>query len=335
VSTALTAFMSQVARRVDSYIFEKVRGEPRELYEASLHLIKSGGKRVRSALLFAAGSAYKEDGDLLTPFAASVELIHTFTLIHDDIMDRDDFRRGVRTVHSVWGEPMAITAGDLLFAKAFEIVTDSEVRRRTDPQRLAWAVNELARATATVAEGQALDLSFERRDWVTLEEYFEMVYKKTGALLESSAKIGAIVSGAPEKDVELLGDFAKKIGVAFQIRDDYLGIYGKEEVTGKPVFNDVKRGKKTFFVSLAYKEGTAELRGLMSKLLGNPNAPREELELLAVKLEEEGIKRKAEEAMSSLLEEALSRLRGLEGASNRQYVSILEELAHFIVKREK
>ncbi|MCC6052483.1 MAG: polyprenyl synthetase family protein, partial [Fervidicoccaceae archaeon] len=218
MKSKLSEFLSTVAKKVDDYIFSNIKGQPEELYEASLHIIRSGGKRVRPAILMASGLIFTNNEEDLIPFAASVELIHTFTLIHDDIMDKDEYRRGVKTVHTIWGEPIAITAGDLLFAKAFEIITNDDVRKRIDASRLAWAAHELSKATATVAEGQALDMSFEKRKWVTLNEYLRMVYMKTGALLEASAKIGGIIAGASPENVRLLGEYASKIGIAFQIR---------------------------------------------------------------------------------------------------------------------
>jgi geranylgeranyl diphosphate synthase type I len=335
MNSKLSEFLSTVAKKVDDYIFSNIKGQPEELYEASLHIIRSGGKRVRPAILMASGLIFTNNEEDLIPFAASVELIHTFTLIHDDIMDKDEYRRGVKTVHTIWGEPIAITAGDLLFAKAFEIITNDDVRKRIDASRLAWAAHELSKATATVAEGQALDMSFENRKWVTLNEYLRMVYMKTGALLEASAKIGGIIAGASPENVRLLGEYASKIGIAFQIRDDYLGLYGREEVIGKAVFNDIRRGKKTFFVSLAYQRGDDELKALLDKLLGNQSAPREELEKLAMKMESAGIKKEAEDYMEKLMGKAIEAISSLKNTLNNEYIEILKELAIFIVKREK
>ena len=122
---SVVAYLRQVASLVDGYIYAKVKGEPKEVYDAALHLIRAGGKRLRPAIVIAIAEALGEPAERALPFAAAVELVHNFTLIHDDIMDRDEFRRGVPTVHKVWGEPLAITAGDLLFAKAFETLTDA------------------------------------------------------------------------------------------------------------------------------------------------------------------------------------------------------------------
>lgn len=335
MNSKLSEFLSIVARKIDDYIFSNIKGEPEELYEASLHIIRSGGKRVRPAILMASGLIFTDKEEDLIPFAASIELIHTFTLIHDDIMDKDEYRRGVKTVHTIWGEPIAITAGDLLFAKAFELISRDEIRKKIDASRLVWAVHELSRATAIVAEGQALDMSFEKRKWVTLNEYLRMIYMKTGALLEASARIGGIIAGTSKENVDLLGEYAKKIGIAFQIRDDYLGMYGKEELIGKAVYNDIRRGKKTFFVSLAYQKGDDELKALLDNLLGNQNAPREELEKLARKMESVGIKKEAEDYMEKLMNEAIKSVSSLVNTVNNEYIEILKELAIFIVKREK
>lgn len=331
----IETFTSSVASRVDEYIFLKVKGSPLDLYEASLHLVRAGGKRLRPALLIASGTLFGCEKELLVPFAAAVELSHTFTLIHDDIMDRDEFRRSVRTVHAVWGEPLAITAGDLLFAKAFELITDGEVRVRVGEAKVAASAYELARALVTVAEGQALDLGFEKRVYVRLDEYLEMVYKKTGALMEASARIGAIVAGAQPEDVDLMGEFARNMGVAFQIRDDYLGVYGREDVTGKPVFSDFRRGKKTVFVALVYELGDEGLKGMLTRLLGRADASREDYERLARELEAQGIKDEALRMLEGYLGRALSALEMVRGKVDRRSEELLVKLAKFAVVREK
>lgn len=331
----LESFLIETAKKVDGYIYKNLSGEPLELYQASLHIIRSGGKRIRPAMLIASGRLYSNDEELLIPFASSVELIHTFTLVHDDIIDKDELRRGVKTVHTVWGEPIAIVAGDLLFAKAFEMITGSDTVDKIDASRIAWSVNELAKATSIVAEGQALDILFERRKWVSVDEYLKMVYMKTGALLEASAKIGGIVSGASKENVERLGEYARNIGIAFQIRDDYLGLYGKEEEIGKPVFSDIRRGKKTFFVSLSFERGDKQLRDLLNEVLGDENAPYEKLRALATKIEDLGIKREAEAYMERLLNSALFSLNSLKDVVNSEYLEILRSLAFFIIKRER
>jgi geranylgeranyl diphosphate synthase type I len=244
LSDKTLAFLSKVASMVDGYIYATVKGEPKELYDAALHLIRAGGKRLRPAIVVAVAQALGEPVDKALPFAASVELVHNFTLIHDDIMDRDEFRRGVPTVHKLWGEPLAITAGDLLFAKAFEALSGA-LERGVPAERVARAARVLAHATAVIAEGQAMDLMFEEKEEVGLDEYLVMIYKKTGALFEASAVLGGLTATDEEYVIEELANFGRSLGIAFQIRDDILGIVGKEEEIGKPVYSDIREGKKT------------------------------------------------------------------------------------------
>jgi geranylgeranyl diphosphate synthase type I len=154
---AFNSFLTTIARDVDNYVLDRVRGEPAELYRAALHIYKAGGKRLRPALVVITGLMLGGEYEKLIPYGGAVELIHTFTLIHDDIMDNDDYRRGVPTVHRLWGVPTAIIAGDLLFSKSFELASSAG---SVDHSRIVRAVHELAVASTTVAEGQMMDMSF-------------------------------------------------------------------------------------------------------------------------------------------------------------------------------
>ncbi len=329
-------FVEKVARDVDEYVMENVRGDPEELYEACLHLIKAGGKRMRPAILVASGMVFGGEYRNLIPFAAAVELVHTFTLVHDDIMDNDDFRRGVPTVHKLWGVPMAILAGDLLFSKAFELASQHVVKNmRGCYLRGAKALYMLAKATSTVAEGQAMDMAFEKREKVSEKEYLEMIYKKTAALIEASAMIGALVAGAARKDVERMGRYGRNIGMAFQIKDDVLGVYGDEKVTGKPVYSDLREGKKTIMVIRALERGDKKLREKVMKVLGNKSVDKEEYAEAARMIEEAGVRSSVELEAYRLVNEAIRELEELESAVNKEYVELLKEIALYAVSREK
>uniref|UniRef100_A0A7J3ZLL1 Polyprenyl synthetase family protein n=1 Tax=Fervidicoccus fontis TaxID=683846 RepID=A0A7J3ZLL1_9CREN len=333
----LEEFVSQVARDADEYIATHVTGYPRELYEASLHIIKVGGKRLRPALLVASGMLFdKQYYPDLIPYAASVELMHTFTLIHDDIMDNDDFRRGVPTVHRLWGVPMAILAGDVLFAKAIEIASEYAIKSgRVSEDRAIRAIFELSKATRIVAEGQALDMSFEKRDDVSEKEYLDMIYKKTSALIEASAKIGAIVAGADENSVDAIGRYAVNLGIAFQIKDDILGVFGREEEIGKPVYSDLRERKKTILVILALRKGSEELKERLLKVLGNRSAEKDEFKAVAEMIDEEGIRQEAELEALKFVDEALKSLHELKGKANEDFLELLRQLAVYVVSREK
>ncbi len=328
----LSDYLKHAARRVDKYIYSFVTGTPKELYEASLHLIRAGGKRVRPALALLSSRLVGGSEEDALPAAAALELIHVFTLIHDDIMDRDDYRRGVPTVHRVWGEPMAITAGDLLFAKAFESASRL-LERGIEPGRVVEAMRVLAKAASTVAEGQALDMMFEERWDVTVDEYMDMIYRKTGALIEASAWVGGLSGGASPEEVEALGEYGWRVGVAFQIRDDILGIYGSGEKLGKPVYSDLREGKKTLLIIYAMQHLDDEGREFLKRVVGNPNASQEEYRRAAELIREAGALDHAMERAKKLVDEAKKSLSRVD-ARDEEAKEILVELADFIVRRE-
>jgi geranylgeranyl diphosphate synthase type I len=327
---SVAEYLARIASLVDGYIYATVKGEPKELYDAALHLIRAGGKRLRPAIVSAVAQALGETVEKALPFAAAVELVHNFTLIHDDIMDRDEFRRGVPTVHKLWGEPLAITAGDLLFAKAFEALSDA-LERGIPAQRVARAARILAHATAVIAEGQAMDLMFEEEEDVSLDDYLVMVYKKTGALFEASAVLGGLTATDEAYVLEELANFGRSLGIAFQIRDDILGIMGKEEELGKPVYSDIREGKKTLPIIYALKQLDGQDREKLIMVLGKRDASRDELEEAAKLIQASGAIDYSERKAREYVEKAINSLRS--ALPDNEYRRILEELAKFVAER--
>jgi len=226
-------------------------GEPKELYEASIHLLKAGGKRLRPATVLLSAELVGGSEEDAIHAAVAVELLHNFTLIHDDIMDEDDLRRGLPTVHSIWGIPYAILAGDTLHALSFKILSAS----RVPSERTVKAVDVLSRACVEICEGQWMDMGFEEREDVTEEEYLRMVAKKTGALYEASAMLGGIMGGGSEEEIEALGRYGRNVGIGFQIYDDILDLIAKDEEIGKDRGSDMAEGKKTLLVIKAHELG--------------------------------------------------------------------------------
>ncbi len=331
LSEQLRRYIARVAGLVDGYIYAKVHGEPEALYDAALHLIRAGGKRLRPVVLVAVAEAFGEPAEKALPFAAAVELVHNFTLVHDDIMDRDEMRRGVPTVHKLWGEPMAITAGDLLYAKAFEVLTDAR-DKGVPADRVVEATRVLARHSAIIAEGQATDLMFEEEEDIDVEDYLKMVYKKTGALFEAAAIMGGLVATGDETVLSSLGVYGRSLGIAFQIRDDVLSIIGEEKTLGKPVYNDIREGKKTLPIIYALSRLDEDSREKLRSTLGKKDASREELEEAA-----ELIKKSGGVDYAIKLAEEYSRraLAALNVLPDNEYRKMLEELAVFAVKRVK
>ena len=215
---------------------------PDNLQEASIYLTKAGGKMLRPALSLITAEAVGGEKENALKAGSAIELIHTFSLIHDDIMDKDDMRRGMPSVHTVWGEDVAILAGDTLFSKAFEIIICSQ---GTTSEQNNQALATVADACVKICEGQALDMGFEDRYDVSEEEYMEMIFKKTGALIAAATKVGAIMGGASSEVIDAMYEYGRLIGLAFQIQDDYLDLASDEETLGKPIGSDIAKGKMT------------------------------------------------------------------------------------------
>ncbi len=238
----------ETAEPVNDFIFNLLQDrKPVELYRAGRHLISAGGKRLRPFLTIksceAAGGSVKD----AIPFAAAIEILHNFTLVHDDVMDHDEIRRGEPTVHVKYGEPMAILAGDLLFSKVYQSVIDYAPARMTASDVLS-ALRKMTDGIIALCEGQALDISFPDATDVSEDDYLFMIGAKTSALFKVSAEVGAIAAGASSNTVEALANFAWDAGIAFQIVDDILGITAKESTLGKPIGSDIREGKKTIIM---------------------------------------------------------------------------------------
>ena len=271
--------LDKLYTRVNAVI-EGIIGETKEvgaLYEAARHLIKAGGKRLRPFIVVKSCEAVGGEGSSALLVAAGIELLHTFTLIHDDLMDDDNVRRGVSTVHKVWGAPIAITAGDLLFAKVYESITRYFEAQRVPKETVLKILREVTGSIVRVCEGQVLDISFERRLDLTERDYFNVIEAKTAALFEISAQTGGIIGGGTEKQVKGLGEYGFSAGVAFQLTDDVLGLTAKEGVLGKPVGSDVREGKMTLIMIHALSKCDPDQRAMVVRALGNKQASADEI----------------------------------------------------------
>lgn len=236
-------------------------GDLRGLYEPIAYALAAGGKRLRPVLCLMACDAFGGDAMAAANQAAGLEMFHNFTLLHDDVMDNSDLRRGRETVHRRWDANTAILSGDTMLTLATQLVA------RTSTELLPAVLTTFNDMAVKVYEGQQLDMDFERRDDVTVADYLRMVSRKTGALLGASAKIGALAGGASAADAERMYEFGDAVGVAFQIEDDYLDVYGDEETFGKPIGGDIRNGKKTFLLLSALATDSPEavsLREAMS-----------------------------------------------------------------------
>lgn len=244
----VTEILKRYSQDIDHEITRALETvDPESLRQASEHLVKAGGKKLRPSLAVLSALAVGGQVECALKTGAAVELIHTFSLIHDDIMDQDDKRRGKPSVHILWGEPMAILAGDTLFSEAYATVMSSE-EDGVSPDKILPALQTLVDSCVKICEGQALDMGFAGRLDVTEDEYLLMIYKKTAALIAAATKAGAILGGGTPEQVEALSEYGRLIGMAFQIQDDYLDVASSEEELGKPVGSDIVEGKMTLLV---------------------------------------------------------------------------------------
>ena len=265
------------AKKIDSFLLSRLDGEPRDLYKAASYLIEHGGKRLRPYMVVKSCELLGGNIRQATPAAAAIEMIHNFTLVHDDIMDNDEVRHGVPTVHIRFGIPVGILAGDLLFSKAFETISSTYIGM-TKAVSVAL-VSNLARACCDVCEGQVLDITMAQSKSIPSESlYIKMIEKKTSSLFIASCAMGAISAKKPESDVRRLSTFGKNLGIAFQIIDDLMGVTGDPKITKKPVGNDIREGKKSLPILMAIRKAKGQEKKVILNVFGNPSASINQLE---------------------------------------------------------
>ena len=228
--------------------------EPAGLYEPIAYILSLGGKRIRPALTLMACNLFMEDISPAIKPALGIELFHNFTLLHDDIMDKAEIRRGQITVHKKWDENTAILSGDLMQILAYELINE------TPETQLKAAIDLFNKTAIGVCEGQQYDMEFESRDEVDPEEYIKMIRLKTAVLLAAALKLGAMIGGASATDAQYLYDFGIYIGLAFQLKDDLLDVYGDEETFGKRVGGDIVSNKQTYLLINAKNLAEGEIK---------------------------------------------------------------------------
>ncbi len=268
-----------------SYLEE---GENQKLLLAVQHYPSAGGKRLRPVLAEVVAQAVGGAGEKAVPFGAAIELIHNFTLVHDDVMDNDSMRRGRPSVHVLFDEPTAIIAGDALFARAFEALSEVDV----PPHSTRRLLKLTAHAVWLIAEGQQEDMDFERipPTELAIGDYERMIWKKTAVLFECAAEGGAIIAGGTEEQIDAMRDYARSLGAGFQVHDDILALLGDERTTGKPVGNDIRNGKRTLIVLHALQNLAMDdpRRATLLEALGNEDATMEQIKAATQVLEDCG-----------------------------------------------
>ena len=316
----LTTYLQKTAIEVNT-LLDQYYADPRtELSQAANHLLFAGGKRLRPALFKLAAETIRPGSwASILPAALALEVTHNFTLIHDDIMDGDATRRGKPTVHTIWGEPAAILAGDVLFARSFLLICDAIAQDAAKVRATAL----LARTCEEICEGQQSDISFESRNDVTRDEYLEMVTKKTGVLYGASASMGAILAGAKEEQIEALSSYGTRIGAAFQIQDDIIDLMAPAEKSGKDQASDIREGKQTLLAITAREKGID-----LSSYRRNLN--QEEIAGLIQILTDAGVIAEVQETADTMIKEAIEGLSVLRDCPER---TLLADLAYHFIQR--
>lgn len=246
----------ELMKRIHAYIEQlSYSREPKGLYDPIEYVLALGGKRLRPVLMLLAYNLYREDVESLFSQAAGIETYHNFTLLHDDLMDNADMRRGKPVVHKKWNENTAILSGDAMLILSYQFMMN-----QCPPEHVQEVMEIFSRTALEVCEGQQWDMEFESRNDVTVGEYIEMIRLKTSVLLAAALKIGAVLGGASSADAQRLYDFGIRMGLAFQLQDDYLDVYGNPAVFGKKIGGDILCNKKTYMLITALEQAKGETR---------------------------------------------------------------------------
>jgi len=298
--------------------------EPQTLYNPNRYFLQLGGKRVRPVACIMGNELFDEINTDAWHVATAVELFHNFTLIHDDIMDNAPLRRGMETVHQKWGSSTALLAGDVMLVTAYDYLN------KIDRKYVQKVIALFGKTAKEVCEGQQLDMDFEKRASVNFDEYTEMINLKTSVLLAASLKMGAVLGGAGEGNQQLIFEFGRKLGLAFQVQDDYLDAFGDPEKFGKQVGGDIKANKKTFLLIHALQQaGESQTEELEQLLQSNDN---DKVAKVLTIFKQCKADEWAKEAKETYLQQALHHLEDIAVLSKRK--EPLKKLAHQLVQRQ-
>ena len=297
---------------IDKYLKKGIEeinlgGDPKELYDPIEYIFSIGGKRIRPRLCLLTYSLFgdKIDSSIINP-ALAIEIFHTFTLIHDDIMDKADMRRGKETIHKKWNDNIAILSGDVMSIQAYQFISQAPA------EHLSAALALFNRTAAQVCEGQQYDMNFEDIPIISMDDYLKMIGLKTAVLIACSAKMGAVLAGSPEQAAQLLYDYGYLLGIAFQIADDYLDNFGDPKVFGKNIGGDITNNKKSWLFVECYNTVSGEQKERWEKIvaMGDDRA-QEKIAAAQAIYTELGIKEKAEKEIDKYYKQAIEKVQQL------------------------
>jgi geranylgeranyl diphosphate synthase, type II len=299
-------------------------GQPKTLYDPATYFLGLGGKRVRPVCCLMGNELFDTISPNTWHVATAIELFHNFTLIHDDIMDKAPLRRGMETVHTKYGEPTALLAGDVMLIVAYDYLN----KIKSDQlHRIIYLFNKTAKE---VCEGQQIDMDFEKSDLVSMDAYLHMIELKTSVLLAASLKLGAILGGAGEGNQQHIYQFGRNLGIAFQVQDDFLDAFGDPEKFGKQVGGDILANKKTFLQIKALEAANMQQREELYQLM--QSNPTDKVQRVLAIFRQCGVDDWARELKEKYINAAFRNLEDIAVVSKRK--EPLRELAEFLVKRD-
>lgn len=319
---------AQLLDKINTHVSEiPYTRTPQGLYDPIKYVLSLGGKRIRPVLMLMAYNLYKEDVASIYSPATAIEIYHNYTLLHDDLMDRADMRRGKATVHKVWNDNTAILSGDAMLVLAYQYMA------QCSSLHLKEVMDLFSLTALEICEGQQLDMEFEQRDDVHEQEYLEMIRLKTAVLLAASLKIGAILGGASHEDANSLYQFGMQIGVAFQLQDDLLDVYGDPDVFGKKIGGDILCNKKTYMLLNAMERANNEQLLLLNKwITAETYCPEEKIASVTDLYNQIGIKAVCESKMREYYTCAMDRLQAVGVTEEKK--SELKKLMKHLMYRE-
>jgi geranylgeranyl diphosphate synthase type II len=302
--------------------------KPASLYEPIRYVLSLGGKRIRPVLMLLSYNLFKEQPEIILMPALGLETYHNYTLLHDDLMDNADVRRGQPTVHKKWDANTAILSGDSMLVLAYQRVA------QCDNVHLPQVLDLFTETALEIGEGQQFDMDFETRNDVAEEEYIEMIRLKTSVLLACALKMGAILGDASQEDADLLYRFGEKIGLAFQLQDDLLDVYGDPKVFGKAIGGDITSNKKTYMLINAVNRANAEQRAELMRWIEAKDFDRAEKVAAVTRLYDEiGIRQLCEEKINYYFEQGKQLLEKVNVPAERK--EVLRQYTNAMMHREK
>ncbi len=314
---------SLVEQKIQQLNFDK---QPKELYEPISYMLSLGGKRLRPVLVLMAADLFDGDVNKAIDAALAVEVFHNFTLVHDDIMDNSDIRRGQPTVHKKWDQTVAILSGDLMMIKATDLLCETET------SNLKKLISIFNKAGAEVCEGQQIDMNFEKLNDVSVDEYIDMITLKTAVLLGCSLSLGAAVANANDSDLENIYEFGKCIGIAFQIQDDILDSFGEGEKVGKKIGGDIAANKKTLLLIKAFELADENTKNELQKLIDSTQINVDEKINAVLKIYEKlTVRTESEKLQQQYLTQAFSHLDKINVTADKK--EILHNTANDLMQR--